>query len=144
MELIPKENKVEITNNKKHYRRKYNIELEFVQELELKPPFITCSLMRNKYIDTKMTAKSLFELMSSDEGKIIKKFEAKKKEQTRLRALKNADNLYMEYKEDFLELEKNQGKTFYLNNFGEFKGLISCAEHNKYLEHQKFKQDLIK
>ena len=144
MELIPKENKVEITNNKKHYRRKYNIELEFVQELELKPPFITCSLMRNKYIDTKMTAKSLFELMSSDEGKIIKKFEAKKKEQTRLRALKNADNLYMEYKEDFLELEKNQGKTFYLNNFGEFKGLIRCAEHNKYLEHQKFKQDLIK
>ena len=50
----------------------------------------------------------------------------------------------MEYKEDFLELEKNQGKTFYLNNFGEFKGLIRCAEHNKYLEHQKFKQDLIK
>ena len=142
-ELIPKEDKIEITNNKKHYRRKYDIELEYVEELKLKPPFISCSLMRNKYIDSKMTAKSLFELMRTDEGKIIKKFEAKKKEQSKLRGLKNADNLYMEYKEDLNELRKNQGKTFYLNNFGEFKGLIRAAEYNAYLEHQKFKKDLI-
>ena len=63
MELLPKENNIEITNNKKHYRRKYNIELEYVKELNLRPPFISCTLMRNKFIDTKMTAKSLFELM---------------------------------------------------------------------------------
>ena len=142
-ELLPKENNIEITNNKKHYRRKYDIELEAVKELKLRPPFISCSLMRNKYIDTKMTAKSLFELMRTDEGKIIKKYESKKKENVRLRGIKNADNLYMEYKEDFLELQKNQGKTFELNNFGQFKGLIRIAEHNEYKKHQKYKKDLI-
>ena len=73
-ELIPKETYYEMTNNKKHYRRKYNIELEKVKELKLRPPFITCSLMRNKYIDTKLTANSLFEIMRNDDGKIIQKF----------------------------------------------------------------------
>jgi len=143
-ELIPKENNIEITNNKKHYRRKYNNELENVKELKLRPPFITCSLMRNKYIDTKLTANSLFEIMRSDEGKIIQKFEAKKKEKTtRLRAIKGATNLYMDYSEDKLELRKCQGKTFDLNNFGFFKGLTRIAEKNKYLEHQKFKEKLL-
>ena len=143
-ELIPKDNNIEITNNKKHYRRKYDSELENVKELELRPPFITCSLMRNKYIDTKLTANSLFEVMRSDEGKIIQKFEAKKKEKTtRLRAIKGAANLYMEYSEDKLELKKCQGKTFDLNNFGFFKGLTRIAEKSKYLEHQKFKEKLL-
>ena len=144
MELLPKENNIEITNNKKHYRRKYNIELEYVKELNLRPPFISCTLMRNKFIDTKMTAKSLFELMRNDEGKIIKKYEAKKKENVRLRGLKNADNLYMEYKEDLDELRINQGKTYDLRKFGEFKGLIRIAKHNEYLEHQNYKKDLLK
>ena len=146
-ELLSKEkneNKYEITNNKKHYRRKYNTELENVKELKLRPPFITCSLMRNKYVDTKLTANSLFEVMRNDDGKIIKKFEAKKKEKpTRLRAFKGAENLYMEYNEDKLELKKNQGKTFDLNNFGYFKGLTRIAEKSKYLEHQKFKEKLL-
>ena len=145
MELLPKETYYEITNNKKHYRRKYNTELEKVKELKLRPPFITCSLMRNKYIDTKLTANSLFEVMRNDDGKIIQKFEGKKKEKTgKLRGFKGADNLYMEYKEDKLELLKNQGKTFDLNNFGCFKGLTRIAEKNKYLEHQKFKEKLLK
>ena len=145
VELIQKETYYELTNNKKHYRRKYNTELEKVKELKLRPPFITCSLMRNKYIDTKLTANSLFEVMRTDDGKIIQKFDAKKKEKTtRLRGIKGADNLYMEYKEDKLELEKNQGKTFDLNNFGCFKGLTRIAEKDKYLEHQKFKEKLLK
>ena len=144
VELLPKDNKIEITNNKKHYRRKYNIELEFVKELKLRPPFITCTLMRNKYVDTKLTAKSLFDLMRSDEGKIIKKFESKQIENPRLRGFKRADNLYMEYKEDFLELQANQGKTFDLNNFGVFKGLIRIAEKSKYLEHEQFKKKILK
>ena len=145
VELIQKETYYELTNNKKHYRRKYNTELEKVKELKLRPPFITCSLMRNKYIDTKLTANSLFEVMRTDDGKIIQKFDAKKKEKTtRLRGIKGADNLYMEYKEDKLELEKNQGKTFDLNNFGCFKGLTRIAEKNKYLEHQKFKENILK
>ena len=144
-ELMPKETYYEMTNNKKHYRRKYNIELEKVKELKLRPPFITCSLMRNKYIDTKLTANSLFEIMRNDDGKIIQKFEAKKKEKTtKLRGIKGADNLYMEYKEDKVELQRNQGKTFDLNNFGCFKGLTRIAEKSKYLAHQKFKENLLK
>ena len=145
VELLQNEENYEITNNKKHYRRKYNTELEKVKELKLRPPFITCSLMRNKFIDSKLTANSLFEVMESDDGKIIQKFDAKKKEKTiRLRGIKGADNLYMEYKEDKLELQRNQGKTFDLNNFGCFKGLTRIAEKNKYLEHQKFKEKLLK
>ena len=145
VELMSKEGNYDITNNKKHYRRKYDTELEKVKELKLRPPFITCSLMRNKYVDTKSTSNSLFEAMRNDEGKIVQKFEAKKKEKkARLRGIKGADNLYMEYNEDKLELKKNQGKTFDLNNFGCFKGLTRIAEKNKYLEHEKFKKNLLK
>ena len=145
IELISKDNFVEITNNKKHYRRKYNTELENIKELKLRPPFITCSLMRNKYIDSKLSASNLFEAMRTEDGKIIQKFDAKKKEKTtRLRGIKGADNLYMEYNEDKLELQKNQGKTFDLNNFGCFKGLTRIAEKNKYLEHKEFKEKLLK
>ena len=144
LELIPKETNFELTNNKKHYRRKYNIELEKVKALKLRPPFITCSLMRNKYVDTQLTSNSLFEAMKNDEGKIIQKFDAKKKEKTgKLRGIKGADNLYMEYSEDKISMQRNQGKTFDLSNFGCFKGLTRIAEKSKYLEHQKFKNKLL-
>ena len=145
VELIPKEDEIEITNNKKHYRRKYNIELESVKELKLRDPFITCHLMRNKYIDKKLNAKNLFDLMRSDEGKIIKLFESKQEENPRLRGgFKRADNLYMKYEENKTELEANQGKTYDLYKFGCFKGLIRIAEKSRYLEHEQFKKKILK
>ena len=131
-----------ITNNKKHYRRIYRKELEDVKELALGAPFIKCHLMRNKYEDTVSTLTNLMEGIRDENGKIIKKFQAKKKV-VKTGRLRGVNNLRMNYIESEQELMRNKELTFDLKNYGYFKGLIRISETNKYNEHKNYIQNII-
>ena len=135
--LIKKTDK-EITNNKKHYRRIYRMELEKVKELGIKTPFIECRLMRNKYEDTYSTINNLLEAIRDENNKIIKKFKPKKVVKTtgRLRAQRK-NFIRMDYEESE-EMLRNKELTFDTKNYGYFKGLIRIAEKTQYDEHKNY------
>ena len=141
-EGLIKKTEEKITNNKKHYRRIYRKELEDVKELALGAPFIKCHLMRNKYEDTFSSLNNLMEGIRDEKGKIIKKFQAKKRVVNTGR-LRGVNNLRMNYTESDQELMRNKELTFDLKNYGYFKGLIRISEKQKYDEHKRYIQNII-
>ena len=92
--------------------------------------------MRNKYEDTFSSLNNLMEGIRDEKGKIIKKFQAKKRE-VKTGRLRGVNNLRMKYTESDQELMRNKELTFDLKNYGYFKGLIRISEKQKYDEHKK-------
>ena len=63
--------------NHKHYRRIFNTELEKVTQLHMASPFITCNIIRERFIDTTTNTKDQFVdnmLSTNPNSKILKRF----------------------------------------------------------------------
>ena len=129
---------IDITNNKKHYRRIYGKELEKVDELGLATPFLKCNIIRGKYSDKKSDS-DIFDAMSDIDNKIIKRFPNNNNILNNLNEIENKDNLISNDEENYV---KNISKSFDLNNFGCFKGLIRIGEKEKMKEYNNFKNSI--
>ena len=135
-EGLIKKNDIKITNNKKHYRRIYRKELEYVKELDLGAPFIKFHLVRNKYEDQISSLSSVFDAIKNENNKILRSFDPKIIEKKkRLKAIQNLRMNYIETKE---ELMRTKNLLFDSRYYGYFKALMRLAPLNEYTAHKNF------
>ena len=107
-----------IENITKHYRRYFNIELEKVDELNIKSPFYTAYLRRGKDKDKKNDESSIFSALNDINNKIIKKYNSQNEAKIPLNLDKNQKNL------------SDRG-------YGKFKAVIRICEKEKMEKFQK-------
>lgn len=101
-------------DDKKHYRRIYNCNLEDCTELNLCPPFYKIALKRGKFVDqTEDTG--IFEALTDKDSKIIKRFRSKGGEDI----------------SGSKELDLAANKFFDDKHYGDFKGLIRIVEKDQ-------------
>ena len=99
---------------KKHYRRYYHTELENIEQLEIKTPFIKIPIYRDKFIDSK-DANDVFNQLRS-KRRIMKKFPSKDTNQN----IKKQDSMGSEPMNKVI-----------IQSYGHFKGLINVIENDK-------------
>ena len=134
------EEKGQIANIKKHYRRFYRTELEKVPNLNIKSPFYTAYIRRGKDKDSKDET-AIFTALSNEKNKIIKAYDPKD------------DNLNWEEKQKIKrEKFKNKLKSLAENDpnnanalprnlmdrgFGKFKAVIRVCDKETLNNFQK-------
>lgn len=106
-------------DEKKHYRRYFDEELENVKDLKLESPFFKFPVKRGKFID-KSEETGIFEALSNPENKIIKRYK------------KGGKN---EQIQEVLQ-DKNLNKLVDEKDYGYFKGLLRIVEKNKMKEYE--------
>ena len=111
---------LKIENITKHYRRYFNIELEKVDELNIKSPFYTAYLRRGKDKEKKNDESSIFSAINDINNKIIKKYNSQNEAKIPLNLDKNQKNL------------SDRG-------YGKFKAVIRICEKEKMEKFQKAK-----
>ena len=109
---------LKIENITKHYRRYFNIELEKVDELNIKSPFYTAYLRRGKDKEKKNDESSIFSALNDINNKIIKKYNSQNEAKIPLNLDKNQKNL------------SDRG-------YGKFKAVIRICEKEKMEKFQK-------
>jgi hypothetical protein len=111
--------------DKKHYRRKFNCNLEDAPELGLKSPFYKLHLQRGKFVDQNKET-GIFEALTDKNSKIIKRFSTLCEEN---------DNA--KKKPTFKEVENQAANQFFDGKmYGDFKGLIRIVEKSKLREYE--------
>lgn len=133
-------------DDKKHYRLRFNCNLEDAKELGLRPPFFKIPIRRGRFID-KTEETGIFEAISNPHSKILKRFgnngESKKplKKHTEIARAKASVKYSHQIKMDEIALEE-YNKFFDSKHYGDFKGLIRIVEKNKMREFESLVESI--
>ena len=134
------EEKGQIGNIKKHYRRFYGTELEKVPNLNIKSPFYTAYIRRGKDKDLKDET-AIFSALSNEKNKIIKAYDPKDdnldwEEKQKIRREKFKNKM-----KEFMQSDPNNPNILPRNlmdrGFGKFKAVIRVCDKETLDNFQK-------